>query len=321
MDIENTMPDNMDEKKNTEQKHAVSYTQFNMWRECPFRWKLNYIDKLGVKSENINTIFGRSMHEVLQEYLTVMYKQTIPAADSLDLQKLLFEKMSENFIESRKNGVVMLVTKEEMVSYFEDGCDILDWFVKNKGDYFGKRGYELVGVEMPINWPVKDGVHMVGYLDVVIRDTVLNRIKIYDFKTSRQGWNKYQKTDRYKLMQLVLYKAYYAKQYGHSVDQIDVEFLILKRKLFEKSDYPQKRIQKVSPASGSITVNAVLTELDTFISMCFDSDGNRKTGFKYEKRPSQKACRYCEFSPHPDICDKNKTKPNRVKTEKMDDAI
>ena len=298
----------MSEEKEIVRGKTISYTQFSMWTECPFHWKLNYIDKNRSKIETISTLFGRSMHEVLQHYLTVMYTKTIPEADMIDLPKMLYERMVENFKDSQSSGAELDVKQEDMVEFFDDGVAILDFFLKNKTDYFSKRGFQLVGVEVPIDWPIQNGVQLQGYLDIVIKDTVLNRIKIYDFKTSHQGWNKYQKKDKKKLAQLVLYKAFYAMQYGYHPSQVDVEFLVLKRKLFEHTDYPQKRVQKVSPASGTITINGLLLELKEFVNACFDQEGNYRVNEKYDKRPDTKTCKYCEFKDRPDVCDKNNPK-------------
>ena len=298
----------MSEEKEIQRDKTISYTQFNMWTECPYRWKLNYIDKHRTKVESISTIFGRAMHEVLQHYLTVMYEKTIPQADMIDLPKMLYERMVANFTNAKDKGSELSITKDEMIEFFEDGVAILDWFLKNKTDYFAKRGFALVGVEVPIDVPIQNGVVMQGYLDIVIKDTVLNRIKIYDFKTSHQGWNKYQKADKKKLAQLVLYKAFYAHQYGYEPKDVDVEFLILKRKLWENVQFPQKRVQKVSPASGTITINNLMLELKTFVNSCFDETGNYRVNEEYEKRPSTKACKYCEFKDRPDLCDKNNPK-------------
>ena len=314
----------MSEEKEPTKGKTVSFTQFSIWSECPFRWYLNYVKKLRVRIESISTLFGRTMHEVLQYYLTTMYTQTISEADGIDLPKLLFDRMCENFLNAQGNHAEMAITKEDMVSFFEDGCLILDWFVKNKGEYFTKRGFELVGTEVPIEWPVQSGVTMFGFLDVVIRDTVLNRIKIYDFKTSRQGWNKYQKADKRKLSQLVFYKSFYAVQYGYDPKDVDVEFLILKRKLYENVAFPQKRVQKVAPASGTISTNNLLLELKTFVNTCFDTEGNYRTDIVYEKRPSVKACKYCDFKDKPDICDKNNPKRAArliAEMEKKNDTI
>ena len=55
----------------------ISYSQYSQWDVCPWKWKLNYVDKLSTFTDNIHTLFGTSMHEVLQTYLTVMYEDTI----------------------------------------------------------------------------------------------------------------------------------------------------------------------------------------------------------------------------------------------------
>ena len=298
----------MSEEKEIDKGKVISYTQFSMWKECPFRWKLNYIDRKRIKIETINTLFGRAMHEVLQKYLEVFYGTSVIAADALDLPKMLMERMMENFKETTSKNIPIQTTPQEMTEFWEQGTEIIYWFMKNKGDYFSKRGHELVGCEVPIEFPVQSGVKMYGFLDVVIRDTVLNRIQIFDFKTSHQGWNKYQKADKGKLMQLVLYKTFYAEQYGYNPKDVTVEFLILKRKLFEKADWPQKRIQRITPASGSITTKEVLNELREFVGAVFDEEGKYRASAEYPKNPSTKTCKYCEFSNRPDICDKNNPK-------------
>ena len=63
----------------------ISYSQYSQWDVCPWKWKLNYIDKLSTFTDNIHTLFGTSMHEVLQTYLTTMYTDTVKAADALNL--------------------------------------------------------------------------------------------------------------------------------------------------------------------------------------------------------------------------------------------
>ena len=116
-----------------------------------------------------------------------------------------------------------------------------------------------------------------------------NLLKIIDLKTSTRGWNKYQKKDKFKTAQLLLYKKFYSKKTGHPIDKIDVEYVILKRKLWENTDFPQKRIQKFSPANGKPSINRVSKQLDEFINGAFGGDPLSAT-------PSKSACRYCEFN-------------------------
>ena len=135
---------------------------------------------------------------------------------------------------------------------------------------------------------------MVGYLDIVMLDEFHNTIKIYDIKTSTQGWNKWMKKDENKTQQLLLYKQFYSKQYNHPIDKIEVEYFIVKRKLWENAMFPQKRVQKFSPASGTVSMNKVAKRLDTFLDLAFDDEGERISE-NIIPTPSKKACKWCEF--------------------------
>ena len=143
---------------------------------------------------------------------------------------------------------------------------------------------------------------MVGYLDIVILDEVLNVIKIYDIKTSTRGWNKWQKKDENKTQQLLLYKQFYSKQYNHPIDKIEVEYFIVKRKLWEEAMFPQKRVQKFVPASGKPSMNKVGKKLSTFVESAFNEDGSYTTNV-LEATPSKKVCKWCEFK-GTQYCDK-----------------
>ena len=51
---------------------SISYSQLQMYRQCPHKWNLNYPQKKGAFDYNIHTVFGTSMHESLQKYLDTM---------------------------------------------------------------------------------------------------------------------------------------------------------------------------------------------------------------------------------------------------------
>ena len=69
----------------------------------------------------------------------------------------------------------------------------------------------------------------------------------------------------------------------------------MKRKLWEKAMFPQKRVQKFSPASGTVSMNKVAKRLDTFIDLAFDDEGERISE-NIIPTPSKKSCRWCEFN-------------------------
>ena len=265
-----------------------------MFSECPERWKLNYVDKLRVFETNIFLIFGTAMHEVIQTWLEVMYNDSIKNADKLNLEQRLHDKLIEGFKKAKEEEGKDPCTLEQLREFFQDGVEILDFVKKRRADYFGKRGYKLIGCEVPIDVDLRKNVKMVGYLDIVILDEFHNTLKIYDIKTSTQGWNKWQKKDENKTQQLLLYKQFYAKQYNHPIDKIEVEYFIVKRRLWENAMFPQKRVQKFSPASGTVSMNKVAKRLDTFLDLAFDDNGEQITD-NIIATPSKKACKWCEF--------------------------
>lgn len=285
----------------------VSYSQYNLWSQCPFRWKLLYIDGLREFTDSIHTMFGTSMHEVLQFYLHIMYTQSIKEADSIDVEDLLRKRMQHHYERIMKqNGGEVFCTENDMVEFFQDGCDILDWFKRRRAQYFSKKGYELVGIETELNYKMKGNVVFKGYIDLVVHDTVRDKYLVYDIKTSTKGWNKYQKKDKNKTDQLLLYKQFYSLQMKVPIDKIEVEFFIVKRKLWENVDFPQRRVQKVIPASGKPSINRVLSNLNTFLEECFDENGEYLKDTIYRKEPSQKNCRYCEFKNKKELCDRKR---------------
>ena len=271
----------------------ISYSQISMYNDCPLRWKLNYVDRLSISESNIHLIFGTAMHEVLQHYLNVMYAETAKKADEIDLDKMLRDNLIEQFKLAEEKDGKAPCTKEELMEFFDDGILIIDFFKKRRGEYFSKRDWELIGCEIPIEVDLKNNIKMVGYLDIVMRHIPTDSVKIIDIKTSTMGWNKWMKKDENKTQQLLLYKQFFSKQYDHPIERIDVEYFIVKRKLYENLDFPQKRVQKFVPASGKPSMNKVNMRLLKFVNEAFTEDGKRKDDMI--ATPNKKACKWCEF--------------------------
>ena len=272
----------------------ISYSQFSMWDKCPYTWKANYVDKAETFKGNIYTLFGSALHETIQAYLVCFYERTIKEADALPLNDILLYRMKESYKQSKEqHGDDFEVTKEDMAEFYQDGVNIIEEFLKRKTSYFSKKNTELVGIEMNLNYDLPKDMRFVGYMDVVLHEKKTGRMRIIDIKTATMGWNKYMKADKNKTNQLLLYKHFMAKQLEISEDKIDVEYLILKRRLYENIIYPQKRIQSFSPASGKPSVNKVIKRLQEFIDECYDDKG-KIISHDYEKCEKHKKCRSCK---------------------------
>jgi hypothetical protein len=272
----------------------VSYSQYSMWTSCPQQFKLNYIDKLGESSANIHTIFGSAMHEVIQHFLGVMYSVTKKQAMELDLEMMLKDKLVEHFTqEKEKLTEGTPCTREELEEFFGDGRQILQFFKKKLDTLYTKSGFELVAIEMPLNAQIKEGVHFIGFIDIVLKDVSSGEIIIVDLKTSTSGWNKYQKADKVKTSQMLLYKKFYSEKYDIPFDKIKVEYQILKRKLIENSEYNIPRISKFIPPHGKPSVNLAWKGFMEFVDTVYDDGGLIRTdNFPTNKG---KACNWCEF--------------------------
>ena len=273
---------------------SISHSQFTAYNECNLKWKLRYIDKLSLSGGNIHTLFGSAMHTVLQEYLTTMYNKSIVEAEKLKLDVMLKEQMIKEFNIIRARWKIIPCEQKDMVEFYQDGVEIIKHFRKHRNKYFMKKNYELVGVEVPIFMNIQEGVQLKSFLDVVIRNKVSGRITIIDLKTATRGWWDYQKKDFYKKSQLLMYKQFYSDKFNVSLDKIDVYFLILKRKIAKKSDFPISRLQKFEPAHGKPSVNKTMKAFHEFRELIFDSKGEYRTNRDYAAKPGS-ACKFCEF--------------------------
>ena len=288
-------------------ERKISYSQFSMYSQCPKHWELAYAKNLRTFSQSIHTVFGTAMHETLQHYLTVMYDDSVKAADAIDIHSYLKDQMYTLYKEAVEKMGSHFSNKFELGEFYEDGVAILDWFKRRRGGYFSRKNEELLGIEIPIYHPVNetnDKVMMLGYLDVVIRNKVTDTITIIDIKTSTRGWNKWQKADKTKTSQLVLYKKYFAEQYGFDVEKIDIKYMIVKRKLIEGAMFPQKRITEFAPASGKPTRNKLAKSIESFVDSSFHPDGTFNLDREYPAvaGKNNKNCKYCEFADRLDLC-------------------
>jgi RecB family exonuclease len=293
----------------------ISYSQWSTYAECPFRWKLKYIDKLEPDSASIHAVFGTAIHETLQLYLQTIYTESLKQADRLDLAGILKEKLRTIYKgELEKVNNVHFSNPLEMSEFLEDGVAILYYFQKKRGGYFSTKTEELLGIEVELCQQAtkhNPSVYFYGFVDLIFRCKNTNRVRIIDIKTSTNGWNKYQKADKLKAAQLVLYKKKFSEQYGIDESMIDVEFMVVKRKLQEESMFPQKRIQIVKPTSGKLTLKRAQQEIDDFVKHCFDNNGEKQANVVYHAIAGKgaKHCRFCPFKDDYTNCPKE----NRIK--------
>lgn len=285
---------------------SISYSQYSLYEQCPHQWYLNYVRGLLNFKPSIHLTFGTSMHEVFQEYLRIMYTDSVVAANKVDYCKLLKDRMFENYSKSlESNQGVHYSTPKELTEFYEDGKVIIEWFLKKRNLYFSKKKVKLVGIEVPLVSKIVDNLENLvfrGHVDFILYDEVLDKYTVYDIKTSTRGWKDAEKSDKVKISQILLYKKFFSEIYNIPIEKVDVVYLILKRKIFEQSEFPIPRIQTFSPASGTVSINKALKGIGKFIEDVYNPDRTYRDK-EYEKRPS-KLCGWCPYNDKPELCNK-----------------
>ncbi len=282
---------------------TVSYSQFSMWDSCPHKWYLTYVENKQPYQASIHTVFGTAFHETIQSYLEVMYNESGANADRMDLEALFQENFSKVYSKEYKKMGAHFTTPQEMGDFYEDAIAIIQFIKKNRNKLFTIRRVKLLGIEIPLMINVANNIFLKGFIDFVLYDEDLDKIYIYDIKTSTRGWSDKEKKDDSKIAQVLLYKEYFSKQFGVDVEKIEVEYFIVKRKIWEQSEYPTPRTQSFKPASGKNKRKQAVDNFQAFIKDCFDEFGKPQIK-SYLKNVGENACKWCPYRDLPELCDK-----------------
>lgn len=276
---------------------VVSYSQFSMYSNCPKQYQLKYIDKLSKKESSIHLIFGSAIHEVIQTYLTKMFESSKKGADMLNLDQMLMKSLVDNFKKEKEKSLdkVNPCDQLELEEFYGQGRQILKWFKSNTSKFYKKRGYELVGIELKLDNQLKEGLQFLGFIDVCIRNKETDVYTIIDLKTSTWGWSHWEKNDKIKTSQMLLYKKFFSEKFNVPLDKITVEYQILKRQL-KDTGWSNPRISKFVPAHGVPSTNTAYNKFMNFVNDVFCDDGSYKETH-HRKTPGEKQrnCKWCEF--------------------------
>jgi hypothetical protein len=258
-------------------KKHVSYSELVIWVGCNFRHKLKYIDKISLDKPSEHTIFGHTIHDVLQEFL-----KTRHLGDIEETIKKFQEKLTENNITVKPEEFHDTIKPilEEVPSFLDE--NFKDWtFISSEEQLFETIGETGLNKERSFK----------GFVDGIIKVPKSSRLKtgkpdeyeyhLIDWKTTGWGWDFKKKTDPNKIMQLALYKHFVSQKLGIDLKDIKCSFVLLKR--LPKKD--GKRCELVSVSVGPKTLEHAMTTLKTMLSYV-------KKGL-YPKNKNN--CTYCEY--------------------------
>ena len=295
----------------------VSYSNVQTFLQCPHKWKLKYIDHIDIQKQSIELIFGTAVHEVIQTFLTKYYAQYTLVYIKQNRSSLIdeyFQLMMSTLLriiqQKSKSDPTLCITDAVIETHLEYALKLLKQFIPNCNKWFQKQHLQLIGVQVELLTPINEtGLSFKGYIDILLHNKKQNKYIIYDLKTSRMGWKDRQKNDANKRMQLLLYKYFLSRQLNVQLSSIDIVFLILKKVIYENSQYKISRLQQFRPPNASITVKKALNEFNAAILQMQKIVQNPT--LVVEKKDSD-LCKYCPYLYNKNVggqilCDRNRT--------------
>ena len=87
----------------------ISYSQLNMFTQCPKKWSLQYRDGHKISEQSIHMTFGTALHEVIQHYLDKIYEISGAAADRIDLEELFEDTLRKCYANDYKKTTINIL--------------------------------------------------------------------------------------------------------------------------------------------------------------------------------------------------------------------
>tara|TARA_R110002060_G_C2108432_1_gene98039 strand:- start:114 stop:947 length:834 start_codon:yes stop_codon:yes gene_type:complete len=261
-------------------KPHISFSEVKIWKECSWRHKLMYVDKIDTFKPSPYLDFGTAVHEGCE---------TLLETKKVDKKKLFNDITS---------------------AWEKHGFDNPEWVEKQPG------WYKYAPVETWCNWaenmwaevpsfldetfpgwqPVKaeeylyeeiegKDIKFKGFIDAVIkvpkkRGAGFN-YWIIDWKTAQSyGWRRQKKQDLLMTAQLILYKHFWARKHSVPLKDVRCGFILLKR-----GGKLGRICELVTVAVGPQTLDRGIKLMNSMIASVY-------RGMFLKNRDS---CTYCQF--------------------------
>ena len=237
-------------------KEHISYSEVRQWKECPWRHKLIYIDKLQSFEESPHLHYGTIVHDACEHYLKTRELK-------LEEVKNKIKSAWEEHGFDADDYIVLQSNRALLQGWKYNHCKVEDWIewaqtcLLALPDFLEENfpKWEIVAAEEKLYESIESitDTKFKGYIDCIIRIPQKNgkfKYWILDWKTaSARGWSIDKKRDFLTQAQVVLYKNYWAKKNDIKLSDILCGFVLLKK--VKKKD---KACQIIKVASGPKTL-------------------------------------------------------------------
>ena len=204
----------MAEGKQKGYKH-ISFSEFSLFRECGHKHLIEKHLGLDQQPPSIHLYFGNAIHESIER----TFENEYSTDKRVEHFKLTFRK---DMIENMKDTPEFA----DLDAFTDQGENML----RTIDVEAFMRDYEIVSVEEPLYEHIYGIFYFKGFIDFVVKNRKTGRIVIIDWKTSSEPWNMYWKNkNKTFLMQMKLYKYFWARKNNVDLTQIDTKYVVLNR--------------------------------------------------------------------------------------------
>ena len=217
------------------QKPHVSYSEVRVWKECPYRHKLTYIDKIATDEPSPYLSYGTALHDALESFLK---------AKEMDIEIALSQIRSEwekhgfdtpEWIKGQADYRASQGWRPKPHNYLDEW---LDWATNSLNDVSAFLDsefdeWETVSAEEQL-YEFVDGydIFFKGFIDALLKVKIKGKEYYYviDWKTAGdKGWYASKRRDILTWAQIALYKSFWMRKNGLDTKQVKCGFVLLKR--------------------------------------------------------------------------------------------
>ncbi len=261
-------------------KPHISFSEIKTWKECAWKHKLTYVDKIDVFEPSPFLDFGTAVHEGCESLI----EKSEPNRNKLilDIRNAWQEHGFDNqeWVE-KQPGWYKYHHCDEWVDWANNMWDDVPHFLNEK---FPE--WETVAAEEELYEEIEgSNIKFKGFIDAIIKVPKKrgsgHLYWILDWKTANAyGWRRQKKQDILMTAQLILYKHFWSRKHNIPLKDIRCGFILLKR-----GGKPGNMCDLVDVSVGPKALERALKIMRSMLKMV-------QKQFNLKNRNS---CTYCPF--------------------------